>query len=750
DWRDVPAYVDLGGVPLYDDPELRFQSRSERDNNPLRGEDVAYRLAMSGISSKFEWLGAYAYRKRGNYFSGKKQADFYQQPYQGGRGFLIAGRNPFLQPEHIALNHYPGDEIPNTSSKMESALLKTTFNISDFYKLQFNARYTQSTHGEILASRSDYRNQDGLPQWPLARADMQAYSIKFRADPVNKFIDLSTNIWVTLTDSKTNTGYGFPNFTYRKSETPNIIMNTSEVNRKENRFGFSFKNKMLLTDNLDVTLSGSYQNHELVPKEGLQEMIEFYGGAVRAGEREEYNGAVTMEWRPRDFLIINAGVRYGSYKAIDSYIKNRVDAGDLKMLSESRGLGYRLRFQTNETYVEEEIEQNVANAEHSVRSTFTRVALLAQITRLRNLIVMFPSESEEYQSQLVGHQSELNNFDTLLAAKIAEKVTAAQNQTAYVADHTSEWLADSDNHYTLANNACAAALNNPHYIVGSCKVGVIEGESVSNTRYQLSGSGWMPSLTTTLLFNDNSRAYVRYAETLRFPSLFESTSGFSAIPSYSAPLEPERAKLFEVAYIHYFEHSSVKLTYFSQNIEDVMDRDRNEMSFTNLDKQRTSGLELQGVYDNQIYFGDIAMAYSLSNEVCDETSAGQKFIADIIDDQPTSMATCIRGGFSQGSYLAAHAAPEWSASLLLGSRFFNQQLEMAVRTNYVSGNDDDEVIKRNDVTTVDAYAKYNFNKYIEVEFVGTNLTDIYYLESGSVSGMASPGRTVSLKLRGRF
>lgn len=260
----------------------------------------------------------------------------------------------------------------------------------------------------------------------------------------------------------------------------------------------------------------------------------------------------------------------------------------------------------------------------------------------------------------------------------------------------------------------------------------------------------MPSLTTTLLFNDNNRAYVRYAETLRFPSLFESTSGFSATPSYSAPLEPERAKLFEVAYIHYFERSSVKLTYFSQNIEDVMDRDRNNMSFTNLDKQRTSGLELQGVYDNQIYFGDIAMAYSLSNEVCDETSAGQKFIADIIDDQPTSMATCIRGGFSQGSYLAAHAAPEWSASLLLGSRFFNQQLEMAVRTNYVSGSDDDEVIKRNDVTTVDAYAKYNFNKYIEVEFVGTNLTDIYYLESGSVSGMASPGRTVSLKLRGRF
>lgn len=749
-WQDVPAYQDIGGVPLYDDPELRFDTRSSDRNNPVNGEDVAYRLAVSGISPKFEWLGAYAYRKRGNYFSGSNKADFYQQPGKADQGDMVAGRNPFLQPEQVALNHYPGHEVPNTSSEMESFLLKGTVNFSDFYKLQLNARYTLSTHGEILASRSDYRNQDGLPQWPLATADMQAYSIKFRANPDNRFFDLSTNLWVTLTDSKTNTGYGFPNFLNPQSDTPNTIVNTSTVNREESRFGFNFKNQMLLSDSIDMTFSGSYQKHELAPKEGLQYMIDYYGGAVRAGEREEYNGAVTMEWRPLDFMIVNAGVRYIYYKSIDNYIKNRVEAGDMQSLREYRDLGYSLSYQTQERYAEEEITQNVANAEHGVRSTFTREALAEDINRLQNLIVMIPDKADEYRAQIEERQNELTNFDALLAEKVEQKVTEAQNETTYVQDHSSEWMGDSSNDYSLANNACAAAVNNPNYVEGSCKAQRIEAEPTPNTRYKSSDGGWMPSLSTTVLFNDNSRAYVRYAETLRFPSLFESTSGFSATPSYSAPLEPERAKLWETAYIHYFDAASVKVTYFDQTIDDVMDRDRNNMSFTNLDSQRTSGIELQGMYDNGAYFSDASIAYNFRNEVCDETSASQKFMSDILEGNATSTETCVRAGFSQGSYLAAHAAPEWSASLLLGTRFFNQQLETGIRTNYVSGSHKEEAIKRTDVTTIDAYVKYVINDHLETELTGMNLTDIYYLESGSVSGMPSPGRTLGLKLKGRF
>ncbi|WP_447469207.1 TonB-dependent receptor [Vibrio harveyi] len=752
-WQDVPVYNELGGVPLYDDPEVRFQTRDDKDDNPLNGEDTAYRLAIAGVKPKIEWLGAYAYRNRGNYYSGTNKTGFYSKSRDGSGSEIVAGRNPYLNPEHIALSHIPGHEVPNTSSEMESFLLKTTINFSDYYKLQLNARYTESTHGEILASRSDYRNSDGLPQWPLANAKMQAYSIKFRANPESRYIDLSTNLWTTLTDSKSNTGYGFPNFVNFRSETPDIIINTSTVNRDENRFGFDFKNKMLLLDNLDVTVSGSYMKHELTPKEGLEYLIDFYGGPVRSGEREEYNGAAVIEWRPLDAFIINAGVRYISYEATDFYIENRIKTGNSNDvgLKEYKKDGYRLAFQTIETYAPEEIAQNVANAEHEVRATFTKKNINREINRLQHLITTDPTQADTYREELKLRQNEINNFDSLLTAKVEEKTTEAKNKTSFVEDHLVEWRTNSKNELDLANNPCLIAQKKDNFVEGSCKTkGQIDGKDNRNLSYKNSGSGWMPSLTTTWLINENSRAYARYAETLRFPSLFESTSGFSGNPSASVPLEPERAKLFEVAYIHYFENASAKLTYFDQTIDDVMDRDRSSFSFANLDSQRTSGIEINGMFDNQLYFADASLAYNFRNEVCDKNSAAQGFVPALVDKTTPSTETCVRGGFTAASYLAAQAAPEYSGSLLVGARFFNQALESGLRTNYVSGSHEDEQIKRTDVTTFDAYIKYAFNEHLSAELIGSNITDVYYLEAGSVSGMPAPGRTIGLKLNGRF
>ena len=34
------------------------------------------------------------------------------------------------------------------------------------------------------------------------------------------------------------------------------------------------------------------------------------------------------------------------------------------------------------------------------------------------------------------------------------------------------------------------------------------------------GSGWVPAFSATVNFTDYSRAYLRYTETLRYPSIF--------------------------------------------------------------------------------------------------------------------------------------------------------------------------------------------------------------------------------------
>lgn len=106
-WQDVPVYNELGGVPLYDDPEVRFQTRDDKDDNPLNGEDTAYRLAIAGVKPKIEWLGAYAYRNRGNYYSGTNKTGFYSKSRDGSGSEIVAGRNPYLNSGTHCIEPYP-------------------------------------------------------------------------------------------------------------------------------------------------------------------------------------------------------------------------------------------------------------------------------------------------------------------------------------------------------------------------------------------------------------------------------------------------------------------------------------------------------------------------------------------------------------------------------------------------------------------------------------------------------------------
>ncbi|MDN3685894.1 hypothetical protein QW180_29545 [Vibrio sinaloensis] len=109
-----------------------------------------------------------------------------------------------------------------------------------------------------------------------------------------------------------------------------------------------------------------------MPKQGLDYMIDYYDGPVRAGQRDEYNGSAKLEWRATDSIIFDAGVRFISYTAEDYYIENRLNAGELNTLKELRVQGYDVTYQTREEFAPEEITQNIANAEHEVRVSFTK------------------------------------------------------------------------------------------------------------------------------------------------------------------------------------------------------------------------------------------------------------------------------------------------------------------------------------------------------------------------------------------
>ncbi|AIU68156.1 TonB-dependent receptor [Vibrio coralliilyticus] len=744
DVSTIPEYANLENPAqdlIYTDPALVINPDKRQDDNPLNGEDTAYRLAVSGIGPKVEWLAAYAYRNRGNYFSGKNDAGFYQQPWNGDESQEIENRRLFIQPEHLALVYHPGEEVPNTSSKMESFLGKFAFNLNYDTKVELGARYTKSVHGEILADRAETRYMSGVAQWPLNETRLQAYNIKLRSKPDNPYIDFKSNLWVTLSDVSSNTGPGSPNSLTGDST---IIKNTARINSEEDRYGLSVSNKMLLGSDVDFTLSGNYQFHELAPKGDLNAVIEEFEQA-RAGERTEYNGSANIEWRATESLIFNAGVRYGYYKTVDNYVKNRLAAGDTQALSQYGSEGYKLSYQMNVPITDANRAEYLSGIESGIRNADT--SLNQEIADLRQAINSVPPFLVPIvQTQL---DAKIVEQDALVAQGVADAAT----HTSYVEDIESEWRHDGQNNYSASDNGCITAANDPNYVAGSCSAQSISASSTSTyTNTESSDSGWMPSASLTWLMTEDSRSYIRYAESLRFPSMFESTVGFSAVPSVSSPLAPERSKLWELGYVYYFDHANIKLTYFDQAIEDVMDRNTslNTTSFTNLEKLSTSGLELQLDYDDGDYFGDLSVAYNLEYEVCDESAATQRFMADIASTGSAEYKQCRRGGFSNTSYLANKVPPEISGSVHFGARFFNKKLIAGTRTYYASDSHSEDYVKRDHVTTVDAYIGYAYNEHLQFEVRGSNLTDMYYLEPGAVTGIPAPGRTISVKLTSRF
>ncbi|SUC26905.1 Probable TonB-dependent receptor NMB1497 precursor [Providencia rustigianii] len=299
---------------------------------------------------------------------------------------------------------------------------------------------------------------------------------------------------------------------------------------------------------------------------------------------------------------------------------------------------------------------------------------------------------------------------------------------------------------------------------------VNENEKYKNPGKRIN-SAWSPSIGGSVYLSDNDRVFARYAETVRMPSIFEDTIGFSGAGDgviRTRSFKPERSHTFEIGYVRNLQSwlnaenaADFRINYYHNIIDNAFDRDGN-LVFSQMDQHRTAGLEVLARYDNGHFFGDLGIDYRLKNEVCDNAS-----MARLDPLNKFNASVCTEGGFPLG-YLRTQLQPKYSIHTNVGMRFFNESLEVGGRVRYhakTENKDEANMIRRfgpsyaplnnnpmswNAVFVTDAYVTYQVNKNLLVELLASNVLNEYYIDPLTRSMMPAPGRSLRLSVTSHF
>ena len=285
---------------------------------------------------------------------------------------------------------------------------------------------------------------------------------------------------------------------------------------------------------------------------------------------------------------------------------------------------------------------------------------------------------------------------------------------------------------------------------------------------------WAPMLSVSYDLADNHRLFARYARMSRFPSLYELTAatgsgglyGSETVAEYS--LKPEKSTNWEVGYNFNFaphfaklRQGDLRLTYYSNKIKNQIDTSNMDGGMIQYDKAISKGVELQSRLDSGRFFASFGGTYRLKHMVCD------KGIAFKFDYYYQRVPECLEGGFGLSRFFQS-LQPKYSLTLDVGTRFFNEKLELGMRAihhskaerkNYdkLIADGVGQVYERNGkpygwhaATLLDAYARYRIGKHIDLNFGVTNLANRYYLDPMSSTPVPGPGRTITFGIKGRF
>ncbi|EGT3587366.1 TonB-dependent receptor [Proteus mirabilis] len=810
EYRYYPKFYQQNAYII--DPALEITPKKSKIEN---FQDYSFRLGVGFEKEKFNLLFAYAIREKGNYFAGKRNVEEYSKVDEQllNSVYIMDGKRhfePYLP--FIAHIYRPGNEVPNTSNRNRSFLVKGTLFPQQTHRFSINYRYTDLLFGDIMPSRLSWvRYQENLVnQWPLANITQQAGTLTYQYKPEDKKTDLLLRLWGNLTLGHTNTRGGKPRepkmVDFRASRNtrwdPSIdtgFLDTASLYQDNNRYGVDFSSLFKLSPQFSISFSGQYQlekldSHELELPMGFDFVTE-----GRAGQRHEVNLALATDWKPLPWFAMNIGGKYHYYHLTDTFLnnkrKNRVK--NYEKTAPIRGylISYRRVLTPEEYLLYRAVNKiDVDTLPDELKNYRNSVELSKKIRDFQQAVLVYPEGGallEEIKEQIVRpylqriqhdmeHEDFIRNNHGKMQIKNAKAIPMKREFSLWLFDENGVLLKSKN---ILLNGFLDMEEKVPHPVTGELvyrfEKDVINPQAFSLSEdiqdpYALEPSyqhgAFSPLISATLYANDMVRFYGRYTEQLRLPNLFEDTSGFSGSKAryYGFKLKPERAKSSEfgvvVDFTHWLNierHADIKINYFKTNIENVFDRDAN-WQIRQLEKQILEGVELQARFDNGFIFFDTALVYSHKNKVCDENAFYELDASGL-----SGIKNCMTGGYP-GGFLRTSMQPKYSVNLHLGTRWLNDKLELGSRWLYSSEveNKDEKWLKENlpnsyfginnnpmrwaKVFTIDAYATYQYSPNLSFEITGSNLLNEYYIDPLTRSGMPAPGRSLRLGVTAQF
>ncbi len=301
-------------------PQATAPDKSMDRPNVLKPTQGSVSIVAAVRDERFELLGGYAYRRRGNYYAGNhgpaaNVVNTGPRPYCYSNGTCLPSLAYSDYIENKGLTNYrAGEEVLNTQLETKSWLTKGIYHFGDGQRIQLGYTNFRSEAGDLLASMLTGNTSQEKQQSQTAGTRLDTGTLGYSWKPSDSdLIDLSSHLWMTELKLRNP-----PRNAYGTSAASLGLPGDFRTGSDTRMWGADIANKSSWETDygaLRLTYGASWNSEDTRPS-AYTEVIEGWLN-LRNATRKEAAFYTKAEYQPVDWFIFNSGLRYAHYWSHD-------------------------------------------------------------------------------------------------------------------------------------------------------------------------------------------------------------------------------------------------------------------------------------------------------------------------------------------------------------------------------------------------------------------------------------------------